>query len=186
MKATLNKLSTVQCEINTSIELSDLVVQKHRDFCRCMYETLLHAMAARDHHLAHDSSVIVAGGMVRESLTALGKHVRKVQEALHDVARELSDLGEKAHHISHPLIHRLWTKIRPVLVDVVKITMLVISGIGRVLGLFHPVAHIIGEAAGRVHEYLDKHVTSCVHGQNSEPIPVFRASVPHPCISPLC
>lgn len=138
-----------------------------------MHETLQHAAAARDHHLAHDSSVIVAGRMVSESLTALGTHIMAVQRALHDAAQELHDLGKKGQHrIIHPQIHHLWTKIRPVLIDVVKMTMLIISGIGKVLGLFHPIAHIIGEGAGKVHEYLDKHFSSCVHGHNSKSLSI--------------
>lgn len=166
---TLAELSKVQCETETSIELSGRVIRSHGDFCRYMHETLQHAAAERDHHLAQDSSVIVAGSVVIDSLTVLGKHVMAVQGALHDVAREFRDLGEKAHHrVKHPLIHHLWKKIWPVLIDVVKMTMLVISCIGKVLGLFHPVASIIGEGAGRVHKYFDEHFSNCIHGHNSK------------------
>ena len=166
----LKKLSEVQDETNTSIKLSEQVIQNHRDFCQHMHETLQHAATARDHHLVHDSSVIVAGNTVKKTLTELKNHIGTLQDALHDVVQQLRALKKRAGHgVLRQDIYRLWTEIKPVLdkvVEIMRFTMLVISHIGSVLGLFHPVAPVIGTFAGKVHKCLAEYVRK--HGHNSE------------------
>ncbi|KZT64515.1 hypothetical protein DAEQUDRAFT_814922 [Daedalea quercina L-15889] len=166
IKSLLGKIASVQNETRTSVYLSKSVVRAHWDFCAHMQETLQHAAAEKDCHLTHDSDVVAAGKVVGTSFTTLGDHVFALHHALSDVANEMRQLGEKAkHHLLHPIKHHVWGKIREVLVEIVKMITLVISGIGQILGLVHPIAGAVGKIAEVVHEFLKKH--SLEHGHHN-------------------
>ena len=160
MQPVLSKLSRVQDETTASIALSTRLIRGHLDFCHNMQSTLRHGANAggSDCRLSHDSAVVSAGAVVSERFAALGEHIATLQGMKLDVAQELRGLGERGQHpIRHPRSHHLWGKVRCALPELLRAVMLVISWIGKILGLVHPVANIVGEIAQGVHDFLGNH-----------------------------
>ncbi|KAH9929217.1 uncharacterized protein B0H18DRAFT_1117564 [Fomitopsis serialis] len=136
LQGLLDAMSTVQRETNTGLELNAAKVEE-------------------DGHVARDADVVATGQSVRESFSEFCHHIDALQSALHDVAEQIDSIREKGKHwFLHLRWHIVWAKIRESLPEILRAVVQLISHIGKILALVHPVANVITALADAVHAHL--------------------------------
>ncbi|KAH9840851.1 uncharacterized protein C8Q71DRAFT_426481 [Rhodofomes roseus] len=176
VKGVLDAVGSVQTEADAGLALSRKITKSHVLFCGQMARTLRSAASPEEHgHVSRDADVVATGESVRAAFSEFSAHIGALQDALHGVAEQIDVVKEKGSHwLLHPRTHYVWVKLRESLPVILKTVVQIISHIGKILGLVHPVANIISALADAVHAHLSKsdakgeHHDSETHGVHHE------------------